>query len=65
MVLTLKERIFLVQSVLSKGRKYSLEVQDLFAEKFEPDCMPHRHCITGLLDKFKQIGGTSDKVRSG
>ena len=31
MVLTL-ERVFMVQSVLNKGGKYSQEVQDLFAE---------------------------------
>ena len=39
MILTL-EKIFLVQSVLSKGEKYSQKIQDSFAEKFGQDRMP-------------------------
>ena len=65
MVLTLQERIFLVQAVLSKGEKYSQEVQDSFAEKFGADRVPHRHCVTALLDKFKKTGSVADRVRSG
>ena len=34
MVLTVQERIFIVENVLRKGGKYTKEVQELFQEKF-------------------------------
>ena len=42
MVLTLQERIFIVENVLRKGGKYTKEVQELFQEKFGAERLPHR-----------------------
>ena len=56
MVLTLQERIFIVENVLRKGGKYTKEVQELFQEKFGAERLPHRNFVSALLHKFKEIG---------
>ena len=55
MVLTLQERIFVVENVLRKGGKYTKEVLELFQEKFSAERLPHRNCVSALLDKFKKL----------
>ena len=64
MVLTLQERIFIVESVLRKGGKYTKEVQELFQEKFGAERLPHRNCVSALLHKFKETGSVQDKPKS-
>ena len=56
MVLTLQERIFIVENVLRKGGKYTKEVQELFQEKFGAERLPHRNCVSALSHKFKETG---------
>ena len=65
MVLTLQERIFVVENVLRKGGKYSKEVQELLQEKFSAERLPHRNCVSALLDKFKKTGSVQDKPKTG
>ena len=65
MVLTLQERIFIVENVLRKGGKYTKEVQELFQEKFGAERLPHRNCVSALLQKFKETGSVQDKPKTG
>ena len=65
MVLTLQERIFIVENVLRKGGKYTKEVQELFQEKFGAERLPHRNCVSALLYKFKETGSVQDKPKTG
>ena len=64
-VLTLQERIFIVENVLRKGGKYTKEVQELFQEKFGAERLPHRNCVSALLHKFKETGSVQDKPKTG
>ena len=65
MVLTLQERIFIVENVLRKGGKYTKEVQELFQKKFGAERLPHRNCVSALLHKFKETGSVQDKPKTG
>ena len=65
MVLTLQERIFIVENVLRKGGKYTKEVKELFQEKFGAKRLPHQNCVSALLDKFKETGSVQDKPKTG
>ena len=65
MVLTLQERIFILENVLRKGGKYTKEVQELFQEKFGAERLPHRNCVSALLHKFKETGSVQDKSKTG
>ena len=65
MVLTLQERIFIVENVFRKGGKYTKEVQELFQEKFGAERLPHRNCVSALLHKFKETGSVQDKPKTG
>ena len=55
MVLTLQEKIFIVENVFRKGGKYTKEVQELFQEKFGAERLPHRNCVSALLHKFSVV----------
>ncbi|CAI9731261.1 Hypothetical predicted protein [Octopus vulgaris] len=65
MVLTLQERIFIVENVFRDGGKYTKEVQESFQEKFGAERLPHRNCVSALLHKFKKTGSVQDKPKSG
>ena len=65
MVLTLQERIFVVENVLRKDEKYTKEVQELFQEKFRAKRLPQRNRISALLDKFKKTRSVQDKPKIG
>ena len=55
MVLTLQERIFIVENVLRKGGKYTKKVQELFQEKFGAERLPHRNCVSALLVSSEKL----------
>ncbi|CAI9721085.1 Macrophage migration inhibitory factor-like [Octopus vulgaris] len=65
MVLTLQERIFIVENVFRDGGKYTKEVQESFQENFGAERLPHRNCVSALLHKFKKTGSVQDKPKSG
>ncbi|CAI9733658.1 Macrophage migration inhibitory factor-like [Octopus vulgaris] len=65
MVLTLQERIFIVENVFRDGGKYTKEVQESFQEEFGAERLPHRNCVSALLHKFKKTGSVQDKPKSG
>ena len=64
-MLTVQERIFLVQRVFVNGGEYSRKVQEEFRQQFGDDLVPHRNCIFELIKKFKETGTVHDKIRSG
>ena len=40
-------------------------MQELFQEKFRAERLPHRNCVSALLDKFKKTGSVQDKPNTG
>lgn len=63
MVLTLHERIFLIENVLRNNGKYSKETRNSFKERFGADRLPDRNCVYALLSKFKNTGSVLNKQR--
>jgi hypothetical protein len=63
-VLSIEERVFLVQYVFREGNRYDL-VQEKFAEKFPETTMPHRNAVRRLIEKFRETGSVLDAERSG
>ena len=65
MVLTLQEKIFIVENVLRDNDKFTKEMQESFQEKFDAERLPHRNCVSSLLHKFKDTGSVQDKPKNG
>jgi transposase len=65
MVLSIEERVFLVEYVLREGNRYTDVVQEQFAEKFPETPVPHRNAFRRLIDKFRETGSVLDAERSG
>ena len=64
-MLSLEERIFLVEHVFRNGGHYSEEVQQQFAEAFPHSAAPHRNAVYQLIHKFRTNGSVADAPRSG
>ena len=64
MVLTIEQRVFLVEHVFRNNDKYTTEVQELFAQKFPCEDIPHRNGVRNLIVKFRTIGSVLDADRS-
>jgi hypothetical protein len=45
MVLSIEERVFLVEYVFREGNRYTDVVQEQFAEKFPETPVPHRNAV--------------------
>lgn len=65
MVLSVDERIFLVEYVFREGDKYSDLVKRKFSEKFPDSIIPHRNAVRTLIEKFRATGSVEDAERSG
>lgn len=65
MVLSIEERIFLVEHVFREGDKYSDLVKRKFSEKFPGTIVPHRNAVRTLIEKFQATGSVEDAERSG
>ena len=65
MVLTLKERIFMVEMFSEMVANSQKEVQEPFQEKSGAERLPHLNCVSALLHKFKETGSVQDKPKSG
>jgi hypothetical protein len=48
MVLSIEERVFLVEYVFREGNRYTELVQEQFAEKFPETPAPHRNAVRRL-----------------
>jgi hypothetical protein len=53
-VLSVEERVFLVEYVFREGNRYTDLVQEQFAEKFSETPIPHRNAFRRLTEKFRE-----------
>jgi transposase len=65
MVLSIEERVFLVEYVFREGNRYTDLVQEQFVEKFPETTVPHRSTFHRLIEKFGEIGSVLDAERIG
>jgi transposase len=63
-VLSIEERVFLVEYVFREGNRYAELVQEQFAEKFPDTSVPHRNAFRRLVQKFRETGLLLDAERS-
>jgi hypothetical protein len=64
MVLTLEERVFLVECYFREGQ-YTAGVRENFSKKFLETTVPNRHTVRALIKKFHETGSVCDIKRSG
>jgi hypothetical protein len=60
MVLSIEERVFLVEYVFREGNRYTVLVQGQFAEKLSETPIPHRNAFRRLIEKFRETGSVLD-----
>jgi hypothetical protein len=65
MVLSIEERVFLVEYVVREGNRYTDLVQEQFAEKFQETPVPHRNAFHRPNEKFRETGSMLDAERCG
>ena len=53
MVLSIEERVFLVEHIFQKGNIHTDLMQEQFAEKFAETPVPHRHAVRRLSEEFR------------
>jgi hypothetical protein len=59
-ILSIEERVFLVEYVFREGSRYTDLVQEQFAEKFPETPVPHRNAVRRLTEKFRETGSVFD-----
>jgi transposase len=64
-VLSIEERVFLVEYVFREGNRYTDLVQEQFAEKFPQTPVPYRKAVRRLIEKFRETGSVLDAERIG
>jgi hypothetical protein len=64
MVLSIEERVFLVEYAFREGNRYTDLVQEQFAEKFPETSVPHRNAVRRLIKKLRETGSLLDAERS-
>jgi transposase len=65
MVLSIEERVFLVECVFRESNRYTDLVQEKYAEKFPETPVPHRSAVRSLIEKFRESGSLLYTQRSG
>jgi len=65
MILSIAERVFLVEYVFREGNRYTDLVQKQFAEKFPETPVPHCNAAHRLTEKFHETGSVLDPERGG
>lgn len=65
MVLSIEERIFLVEYVFRANGEYTDDVKKMFSERFPETDLPHRNTVRNLINKFRMHGSIEDAPRSG
>ena len=65
MVLSIEERVFLVENVLRSNDEYTEEVKQKFTNQFPNQTLPHRNAVRRLLEKFRETGSVCDLPRAG
>ena len=64
-MLTLRERVFLIEHVFRNQDKYTDEVKQQFRSRFHNTVLPHRNTVRDLINKFRETGSVQDAPRSG
>jgi hypothetical protein len=64
MVLSVEDRMFLVEHVFRCGGEYTQDVQQ-FQAQFPETKVPHCNAVRQLIQKFKETGFVCDATRSG
>lgn len=64
-MLSLAERIFLIEHVFRENGKYTNVVEDRFRQQFPNSILPHRNAVRDLINKFRETGSVADAARSG
>jgi hypothetical protein len=54
MVLSIEERVFLVEYIFREGNKYTDLAQEKFAENFPETPVPHHNAVRRLTEKFHE-----------
>ena len=54
-VLSIEERVCLVEYVFREGNRYTDLVQEQFTEKFPETPVPHRNAVRRLIEKFRWL----------
>lgn len=65
MVLSLQERIFLVEHTFRCNGEFTEEVRNRFKAAFPNSDVPHRNSVRSLIAKFRETGSVHDACRSG
>jgi hypothetical protein len=65
MVISIEERVFLVEYFFREGNRYADLVQEKFAEEFPETPVPDRSAVRRLTEKFHETGSVLDAGRSG
>jgi hypothetical protein len=61
MVLSIEERVFLVEYIVREGNRYTDLMHEQFAEKFPETPVPHRNAVRRLIvNKIKQVQACID-----
>jgi GH35 family endo-1,4-beta-xylanase len=62
MVLSIEERVFLVEYVFREGNRYTDFVQEQFAEKFPQTAVPYRNAVRRLIENIRETGSLLDAI---
>jgi hypothetical protein len=65
MILSVEERVFLVEYVFREGNRYTDLVQGQFAENSKKHPVPHHNPVCRLTEKFRQTGSVLYAERNG
>jgi hypothetical protein len=65
MVLSIEERIFLVEYVFREGNRYTDLLKEQFAAKLPETSVPHRSAVRRLIEKFRARGSVLEAKQSG
>jgi hypothetical protein len=59
-VLSIEERVFLVEYIFQEGNRYSDLVWEQFAVKFPETSVSHRNAVRRLTEQFHETGSVLD-----
>jgi hypothetical protein len=59
-ILSVEERVFLVEYDFQEGNRYTDLVQEQFAENFPVTLVPHHIAVHRLIEKFYETGSVLD-----
>jgi hypothetical protein len=65
MVLTIGERVFLVEHAFREGNRYTDLMQEKFAETFPETAVPHLCAVHRHIEKLRETGPVLDAERCG